>query len=207
MLTPPKVGPVDSEALQANAAIRVFYGFLLFFLAFILRSEHFGHRPHFTSAAVTLGGFFAAIAVGGVLGTVIGSALKARAPLALMYTILGLATLASIACAMFFGLWSIFAVALAAAMSQTLVKVGLDSILQREIPPQTRSSTFAFSETLHQLALVAGGLIGLLLSLTGSGFAGLTVAAIGLALGLCWLIASRRRRVIRARRTSPGPVL
>jgi hypothetical protein len=51
---------------------------------------------------------------------------------------------------------------------------------------------------VHQLALVGGGLIGLLLSLTGSGFAGLTVAATGLALALCWLILTRRRRIVRA---------
>jgi predicted MFS family arabinose efflux permease len=108
---------------------------------------------------------------------------------------------------MFFGLWSVLAVALAAAISQTLVKVALDSIVQREIPPERRSSGFAFSETVHQLALVAGGLIGLLLSLTGSGFAGLTVVAIGLALILVWLVASRRRRILRARRASPGPAL
>jgi hypothetical protein len=125
----------------------------------------------------------------------------------MMFTILGLVTLVSIACAMFFGLWSILVVALAAAIGQTLVKVGLDSVLQREIPAERRSSMFAFSETVHQLALVAGGLIGLLLSLTGSGFAGLTLAAIGLALALCWLIANRRRRILRARRAAPGPVL
>jgi MFS family permease len=203
MLTPPKMSRVVREAMEANGAIRVFYGFMIFFLAFILRSEHFGH----TSQRVALGGFAAAIAVGGVLGTLIGSALRARAPQVLMFTVLALATLVSIACAILFGLWSVLVVALAAAISQTLVKVALDSILQREVPTATRSSTFAFSETVHQLALVAGGLIGLLLSLTGSGFAGLTVAAIGLALGLCWLIASRRRRVLRARRASPGPAL
>jgi len=101
-----------------------------------------------------------------------------------------------------FGLWSILVVALAAAISQTLVKVALDSILQREISEETRSSTFAFSETVNQLALVSGGLIGLLLSLTGSGFAGLTVAAIGLAFALCLLVLIRRRRVLRARLAS-----
>ena len=207
MLTAPTVGPVVREAMDANAAIRAFYGFLLFFLAFILRMEHFGHRPHFTSQAVAVGGFAAAIAVGGMLGTVIGSALKSRAPMAMIYTILAIATLVSIGCALFFGLWSVLVVALAAAISQTLIKVALDSVLQREIPPQTRSSRFAFSETVHQLALVGGGLIGLLLSLTGSGFAGLTVAAIGLALALCWLIVSRRRRILRARRPAPGPAL
>jgi hypothetical protein len=79
------------------------------------------------------------------------------------------------------------------------VKVGLDSILQREIPEETRSSAFAFSETLNQLALVGGGLLGLLLSLTDSGFAGLTVAAAGLLVALIWLLIGRRRRILRAR--------
>jgi hypothetical protein len=197
----PRVGPVVGEAMRANAAIRVFYGFMLFFLVFILRSEHFGH----TTDAVALGGLAVAIAVGGILGTTIGSALRSRAPQAMMFTVLGLATLVSTACAIFFGLWSVLVVALAAAISQTLVKVALDSILQREIPAETRSSTFAFSETLHQLALVAGGLIGLLLSLTGSGFAGLTVAAVGLALALCWLLLTRRRRIVHDRAAAPGP--
>ena len=189
--------------MRANAAIRVFYGFILFFLAFILRSERFGHTSH----AVALGGLAAAMAAGGIIGTTIGSALRSRAPQVMMFTVLGIATLVSTACAVLFGLWSVLVVALVAAISQTLVKVALDSILQREIPAEKRSSAFAFSETVHQLALVGGGLIGLLLSLTGSGFTGLTVAAIGLAVGLCWLILTRRRRIVRARAARPGPVL
>jgi len=193
LFAPPQVGPAVAEAMRANAAIRVFYGFMIFFLAFILRSERFGH----TSKTVALVGLAVAIAVGGMLGTGIGAALRSRTPQVMMFTILALATAASIACAVLFGLWSILVVAVAAAISQTLVKVALDSILQRETPEETRSSTFAFSETLHQLALVAGGLIGLLLSLTRSGFAGLTVAAAGLALALCWLLLARRRRILR----------
>jgi hypothetical protein len=200
IFTLPTVGPVVGEAMRANAAIRVFYGFMLFFLVFILRSEHFGY-----SDAVALGGLAVAISLGGILGTTIGSALRSRAPQAMMFTVIGLATLVSTVCAILFGLWSVLVVALAAAISQTLVKVALDSILQREIPAARRSSTFAFSETLHQLALVGGGLIGLLLSLTGSGFAGLTVAAVGLLLALCWLLLTRRRRILQTRRASPGP--
>ena len=197
----PAVGPVVGEAMRANATIRAFYGFMLFFLVFILRSEHFGH----TSYAVALGGLAVAVAVGGVLGTAIGSALRSRAPQAMMFTVIGLTTLVSIACAILFGLWSVLVVAMAAAISQTLVKVALDSILQREIPAETRSSAFAFSETIHQLALVGGGLIGLLLSLTDSGLAGLAAAAVGLALALGWLLLARRRRILRGRRVSPGP--
>jgi hypothetical protein len=197
----PAVGPMVAEAMRANAAIRVFYGFMIFFLAFILRSETFGH----TSDKIALAGLAVAIAAGGMLGTVIGSALRSRAPQVMMFTILALATAASTACAVLFGLWSVLAVALAAAISQTLVKVALDSILQREIPEDTRSSTFAFSETIHQLALVGGGLLGLLLSLTGSGFTGLTVAAAGLALALCWLLLSRRRRILRGQPRMASP--
>ncbi len=190
----PAVGPVVGEAMRANAAIRMFYGFMIFFLAFVLRSERFGH----VSDAVALGGLAAAIAAGGMLGTGIGSALRARSPQVMMFVVLALATVAATACAVLFSLWSVLAVALAAAVGQTLVKVGLDSTLQREIPEATRSSTFAFSETVHQLALVAGGLIGLLLSLTRSGLAGLTVAAIGLAVALCALLLARRRRILRS---------
>jgi len=197
----PPVGPVVGEAMRANAAIRVFYGFLLFFLAFILKSEHFGH----VSQDIALGGLAAAIAVGGMLGTVIGSALRARAPRAMMFVVLALTTVASVACALMFGLWSVWAVAGAAAIAQTLVKAGLDSILQREIPDDRRSSTFAFSETLHQLALVGGGLLGLLFSLTGSGLAGLVFAAAGLLIALCLLLVARRRRILRTRPTGPSP--
>ncbi len=218
----PRVGPVVGEAMRANAAMRVFYGFLLFFLAFYLRSntcksdfvraatsahhaaavcERFGH----VSDTVALGGLAAAVAVGGILGTGIGSALRARGAQAMIFTVFALATAISIAGAFMFGLPSVLVVALAAAISQTLVKVGLDSILQREIPEETRRSAFSFSETVNQLALVAGGLIGLLFSLTGSGLAGLTFAAAGLAVALIWLLTRRRRRIVRTRPTATAP--
>src|SRR5260370_19160709 len=111
----------------------------------------------------------------------------------MIFVVLAIATAAATICAVLFSLSSVLAIAFVAAISATLVKVGLDSVLQREIPEETRSSTFAFSETVHQLALVGGGLIGLLLSLTRSGFAGLTLAAIGLAVARCPLLVVRRR--------------
>lgn len=190
----PKVGPAVAEAMKGNASIRIFYGFIISFLAFILRTEKFGH----TSDKIALGGLALAIAVGGLIGTGIGSAVRARAPQFLIFLVLTLSMIVTAACAVMFGLVAVLAVALAAAIAQTLVKASLDSILQREIPPETRSSTFAFSETVHQLALVGGGLAGLALSLTNSGLTGLTLAACGLALALCWLLLSRRRRILRS---------
>jgi MFS family permease len=190
----PQITPLVAEAMKANAVTRIFYGFMLSFLAFILRTEKFGH----ISDKIALGGLALAIAVGGLIGTGIGSALRARAPQLLMYIVLALCTFVTIVCAMLFGLVAVLFVTLIATIAQTLVKASLDSILQREIPPETRSSTFAFSEALHQLALVAGGLVGLALSLTNSGLTGLTVAAVGLALALGWLVVSRRRRIVRS---------
>ncbi len=190
----PALGPVVAEAMRANAAVRLFYGFIISFLAFILRTEKFGH----VHDKIALAGLAVAIAAGGIIGTGIGTALRAKAPQLLIFVVLTLSMLVTATCAILFGLAAVLVVALVAAIAQTLVKASLDSILQREIPPETRSSAFAFSETVHQLALVVGGLLGLALSLTNSGLTGLTVTAVGLALALCGLLLSRRHRILQS---------
>jgi hypothetical protein len=196
LISIPTIGPVVAEAMQANAALRAYSGFMIFFLAFILRTQHFGH----TSDKLALSEMIAAAAAGGLIGTAIGSALRSRSPQAIVYGVLILATAATAVCAVFYGLIAALVVALAAALSQALVKLALDSILQREIVEEVRSSTFAVSETLHQLSWVVGGLAGLLMSLTNSGVAGLAFAAVGLSLALAGLVTARRRRVLRGRR-------
>ena len=108
-------------------------------------------------------------------------------------------------CAVFFGLWAALVVALFAAFGQVLSKLALDSTVQQEIGEEIRSSAFAVSETLNQLSWVAGGLIGVLLSLTNSGVSGLTVAAAGLAISFTLLVLHRRRRILTARRRPPRP--
>ncbi|HMH90325.1 MAG TPA: MFS transporter [Streptosporangiaceae bacterium] len=191
----PTIGPVVREAMQANAALRAYSGFMIFFLAFILRTVHFPG----TSDKLALGEMIAAAGIGGFIGTGIGSALRSRSPQAIVFVMLTLATITTALCAVFFSLWAALVVALAAALGQALVKLALDSILQREIGEEVRSSTFAVSETLHQLSWVAGGLAGLLMSLTNSGVAGLTFAAVALGLALIAIVLARRRRVLRGR--------
>jgi len=192
----PRLGPIVSEAMGANAALRAFSGFMIFFLAFLLRTVHFGRVPD----KVALGEMIGAAALGGFLGTAIGAGLKSRAPQVIVFGMLGLTTVVTAVSAVLFGLWAALAVALMAALGQALVKLALDSIVQREIGEEIRSSTFAASETLHQLSWVAGGLAGLLMSLTNSGVAGLTVAASALALALTVLMLRRRRRILGNRR-------
>jgi hypothetical protein len=112
---------------------------------------------------------------------------------------LAAATVITAVCAVFFGLWAALVVSLVAAFGQVLGKLALDSTVQQEIGEEIRSSTFAVSETLHQLSWVAGGLAGLAMSFSNSGIAGLTVAAVGLGLSLVLLLGQRRRRILTAR--------
>ena len=189
------VGPIVGEAMRGNAALRAFSGYMIFFLAFLLRTVHFPG----TSDKLALGAMIAAAGAGGFIGTGIGALLKARAPHLILFVLLCASTAITAACAAFFGLWAALVVALVAAFSQVLAKLALDSIVQREIPEEIRSSTLAASETIHQLAWVAGGLAGLAMSITDSGVAGLAVSAAGLAVTTVLLLASRRRRILAAR--------
>lgn len=197
----PRLGPVVSEAMGANAALRAFSGFMIFFLIFLLRTVHFGTVPD----KLALGELVGASLIGGFIGTAIGAGLKSRAPQVIVFGMPGLTAIVTAVSAVFFGLYAALAVALMAALGQALVKLSLDSIVQREIGEEVRSSTFAASETLHQLSWVVGGLAGLLMSLTDSGVAGLTVAASCLTLALTVLLLRRRRRIADGRRHLARP--
>jgi MFS family permease len=197
-----QVGPVVAEAMRANATLRAFSGFIVFFLAFLLRIVHF----HGVNDKVALGGLLAAATIGGFLGTALGSALRSRRPSVITFGMLAAATVVTAVCALYFGLWAALAVALVAAFGQVLGKLALDSTVQQEIGEEIRSSAFAASETLHQLAWVAGGLAGVALSLTSSGVAGMTVAAVGLGLSFLFLLSQRRRRILAARHSRPQAV-
>jgi MFS family permease len=196
-----QLGPVVGEAMRANATLRAFSGFMVFFLAFLLRIEHF----HGVNDKVALAEMITAAGVGGFLGTLAGSAMRSRRPHLITFGMLAVATVTAALCAVFFGLWAALVVALVAAFGQVLGKLALDSTVQHEIGEEIRTSAFAASETLHQLSWVAGGLAGLLMSLTSSGVAGLTVAAVGLALSLTLLLIHRRRRIMAARLRVPRP--
>ena len=195
------VGPIVGEAMRGNAALRAFSGYMIFFLAFLLRTVHFQGTPD----KVALAEMIAAAGAGGFIGTGIGALLRARAPHLIMFTMLFIATAVTAACAVLFGLWAALIVALVAASGQVLAKLALDSIVQREIPEEVRSATLAASETIHQLAWVVGGLAGLAMSITNSGVAGLGVAAAGLATTTVLLILARRRRILAGRRMTPHP--
>lgn len=190
------VGPVVAEAVEANAAIRVFSGFMVLFCAFLLRETSFDG----VSEKLALGILAVAAGAGGLAGTVVGSALKARAPHLIVFGTLAAAAVSAAFGAVFFGLTLVGVAAFVAAFAQSLGKLGMDAIVQREIGEEVRSSTFAVSETLHQLAWVVGGLAGLALSLTGNGTLAFALVATVLLISLGVLLVRRsgRRRAWQA---------
>jgi MFS family permease len=113
----------------------------------------------------------------------------------MLFGMLLVATAVTGVCAWFFSFGTAIVVSFVAALGTGLAKLALDSIVQREISEDVRSSAFAVSETLHQLSWVVGGLLGLLVSMLDNGQAGLGITAGCLALALAYLLSRRRRRV------------
>jgi MFS family permease len=168
------VGSAVVIALRANGALRAFSGFLTMFVAFLLREHPIGGLK--TTAA--LGLVVAAAGVGSTLGTAVGSRLRTRAPTTVIVVVLSLVTAASVAGALVYGVVTVVAVALCAGLAQSLGKLSLDAIVQRDVPEAVRTSAFARSETLLQLSWVVGGGLGIALPLDGQ--VGLGIAAVGL---------------------------
>ncbi|MGP3983527.1 MFS transporter [Streptomyces sp. KR80] len=190
------VGPSVLHGLQANATHRALSGFLIFFLAFLLRDRPLGGL----SAAVSLGIVGVAAGVGGALGTAVGALLRSRTPERIIVAVLGLALGTAILAAAFFGQFTITAIGAVAGFSQALSKLSLDALIQRDVPEQVRNSAFARSETLLQMSWVVGGAIGIVLPLNG--VLGMSAACVMIAAGA---VATVRGLLAAARRGTPHP--
>jgi len=189
-----RVGPVVAEAMTGNAVLRAFSGYTFFFFAFLLQTERFGVSKHFALAVLA-----AAVAAGSIVAMALGSWLRSRAPQLIMFAVLTVAPVVAAAAAWFFSLGAVIAVAFAAILCASLAKLAQDSIVQREIGDEIRSSTFAVSETINQVANVAGGLAGVLVSILDDGQAGLAIAAALLTVALVLIVGRRRRRILAQR--------
>ncbi len=177
------VGLAVTHALGANAALRCLSGFLIFFLAFLLREHPLAGQ----SAAVSLGIVGVAAGVGNALGTAVGAGLRSRAPEIIIVTVVAVELGVAITAAVFFSVVLVACLGAVAGFAQALAKLSLDALIQRDVPEQVRTSAFARSETLLQMAWVLGGALGIALPLNG--VLGLTVAAAIVATG--WLTTVR----------------
>ncbi|MEW1635140.1 MFS transporter [Streptomyces sp. NPDC093801] len=184
--------------LLANASMRALSGFLIFFLAFLLREHPLDGR----SAAVSLGIVGVAAGLGNACGTAVGAWLRARAPEAIVAAVLSATLVVAILAAAFFSPPLVAALACTAGFCQALAKLSLDAMIQRDVREAVRTSAFARSETLLQMAWVLGGGIGIALPLNG--VLGMAVAAglvaLGTVMALRGLLTAPHRR-----RSSPHP--
>ena len=184
------VGPAVTHALGANAALRCLSGFLIFFLAFLLRE----HPLSGQSAVVSLGLVGVAAGTGNALGTAVGAWLRSRAPEIIIVTVVAAALGMALVAAVFFGAVLVTCLAAVAGFAQALAKLALDALIQRDVPELVRSSAFARSETLLQMAWVFGGAVGSVMPLNGTVglLAGAAFVAVGWLSTLRGLIASAR---------------
>jgi hypothetical protein len=166
------IGPRAVQGLRANAALRWLSGFLTLFLAFRLRTEPLPGLGETASVALVV----ALAAAGSGVGSALGGVARRTRPEVVVVVLLTLVALTAAWSALGYGLVSVPAVALVAGVTAALGKLGLDAVLQADVPERVRTSAFARSETVLQLAWVAGGVVGLFLPLSGPW--GLGVAAL-----------------------------
>ncbi|MER6674556.1 MFS transporter [Streptomyces sp. NPDC000983] len=177
------VGIAVTHALGANASLRCLSGFLIFFLAFLLREHPLAGQ----SAAVSLGIVAVSAGVGNACGTAVGAWLRSRAPEIIIVTVVACVLAAAITAAVLFSAALVACLAAVAGFCQALAKLSLDALIQRDVPELVRTSAFARSETLLQMSWVLGGAIGIVLPLNG--VLGMSVAAV--IVGAGWLTTVR----------------
>ena len=176
------VGHSVVTGLRANAALRAFAGFLILYLAFLLRTEPVGGVAGTTAVALVAG----AMGVGGAVGTGLGGPLRHRKPEITVLTLLGATAVVCALAAWVYDLPAILLVAAASGLGQSLGKLSLDALVQRDVPEDVRASAFARSETVLQLGWVLGGGAGILLPLGGSPALALVAVLLGAATGVVW---------------------
>ena len=176
------IGPRVVRALRMNATLRAFSGFLTLFLAFRLRADPLPDLGADAAVAAVL----VMAGVGGGLGTALGSRmsrvrLPALRPERLVVGLPLLVTAASGWAGLGYGTAAILTVAAVAGLTQALGKLCLDALIQQDVAERVRTSAFARSETVLQLAWVVGGLVGLVLPLSGAwglGIAGVLTGSV-----------------------------
>jgi len=151
------------NGLRCNTGLRFLSGFLTMFMAFILRDRPFvGWEDRVTLLMALIIG---AAGLGNTIGILIGSAIKARKPEIIVVVVLVVDVIVVSFAAIAYTLLTAILLGLTVGICQSLGKLSLDALIQRDVSEVVRTSVFARSETLLQLSWVIGGFAGLGLAL------------------------------------------
>jgi MFS family permease len=183
-------------ALQGESTLRWLSGFLTLFLAFYVESVSHGWQ-----AVVSLGGIGVASGVGTFAGTGLGTRLKMKRPDLIILMCTTLSALGCVLAALFFSLPIAIGAMFVSALANSLAKLSLDAIIQRDVDESLRSSAFARSETFLQLAWVFGATVALLLPAKNGGLGFVIAACVTVAVAI--FLGLRERAVRTHRRSTP----
>lgn len=151
-----RIPPQVVAALRSNAGLRWISGFLTMFMAFLMKTHPL---PGWEGRATTLLAIvIGAAAVGNALGSVAGAVVRALAPRVVILGCLITDAAAVAVAAVHFTLTTAVIVGLVAGLGQALGKLALDTLIQDHLADAVRTSAFARSETVLQLAWVLGGI-------------------------------------------------
>ncbi|MEP6851832.1 MAG: MFS transporter [bacterium] len=184
-------------SLQGASLLRWASGFLTMFLAFYIE-----RTAHGLDAAIDLGGIAFAVGLGSLVGTAAGARLSFPHPDVLVMACACASAAVCVFTALTFSIVTAMICMLVSGAANSLGKLALDSVVQRDVDETLRSSAFARSETFLQLAWVVGATVALLLP-ADRGQLGLSVAAAFLG-GSTIFVILRSRAMGRATRRSPG---
>jgi hypothetical protein len=184
--------PTVLQGLRCVLGARLMTGFLTLFLAFLLREQSIAG----ISGTLLLGIVVVAAGVGNSLGTVVGNLLKDFEPQKIALTVLCIDAAVAGITAVFYSVVTVIAMGLCAGLCAQLAKLCYDALVQRDVPDLVRTSVFARSETVFQIAWVAGGALGISLPLIPQlGFGLIAAMLAGL---LVWTLLARRPRPVVA---------
>jgi Major Facilitator Superfamily len=178
-------------ALRAASALRGMSGFLTLFMAFLIQQDEHGW-----TALLSLGAVAGGVAAGSVAGTALGARLRLARPDVIVLVCVGSTAAVCVLAALSYSIQTAVLLGLVAGLTNSLGKLCLDAIIQRDVVESMRASAFGHSETLLQLAWVFGG--GLGIALPSNGRIGFAVAAALLVAAFVLALVGRRRIPARA---------
>jgi MFS family permease len=173
-------------ALWGNCTIKMMVGFLFLYPAFVAKS----HDKSGWEQLLILGLIGAAAAIGNFGGNYASARLQLGHPAQLVVRSSIAVTLVALATALTGKLMVAALAALVTSAASAIAKASLDASLQDDLPEESRASAFGRSESLLQLAWVAGGATGVLVYTQLH--IGFTVISTMLILGLAQTLVSYR---------------